>query len=575
MNSTFRATTTLIALVLILGLVSTGYTQEPTRAPLRPQVERESLPGRGFIPPRVDLSHLTGKPAAGFVQASALPTRFDWRETGKVTSVKSQGSCGACYSFASLANFESKLLIQNQPTFNFSENNAKECNWYEITGTSGGTSCAGGNYHIMANLFSKLGTVLDADDPYVAADVACDGGNPYIKTLLDWRIISEGSVPSAAVLKQYIYDNGPVYTTLYAGDGSAPAWSAEYNAYNGSYTLYYTGSYEPNHAVLIVGWDDDLVHAGGTGGWIVKNSWGTSWGGTCDYGTEKGYFYIAYGSASIGMWSSYIYDWQDFDSDGELLYYDEGGYSANWGYSPSTTAWGMCKFIQPATAYVTRVEFWTNDITTDIDVYVYDNFNGTTLTGLLTSQLNLSFTEAGYHSVALDTPPEISTGNDFYVAVKFTNDNYPWPISADELGPNETATTYMSSNGSGWLDMGTFDSDDIGIRARTSVDLPVDVVDTDQPVVHSYRLANNYPNPFNPSTTIVFSLERHSQVELSIYNLLGQKVNTLLNEVVTAGEHSVTWDGRDFDGDPVASGVYLYQLKTDDFVDSKKMLLLR
>ena len=219
-----------------------------------------------------------------------------------MTSVKNQGACGACYAFAALANIESKMLIDGAGTFDFSENNAKECNWYA-------TSCDGGNYHKMANFFSKGATVLESCDPYVASDVSCNSACAEIKTLLDWRIISGDNVPTTTVLQDYIYENGPVYTTLYAGDANDPTWSTTFNNYDGSTVLYYTGAYDPNHAVCIVGWDDTLSHAGGQGAWIVKNSWGTSWGGTCGYGAESGYFKIAYGSAGIGKWSSYVYSW--------------------------------------------------------------------------------------------------------------------------------------------------------------------------------------------------------------------------------------------------------------------------
>jgi len=297
--------------------------------------------------------------------------------------------------------------------FDFSVNNAKECNWYE-------TSCGGGNNYTMASWFSKKGTVLETFDPYVASDVSCKSTCPYIKTLLDWRVISADNIPMTSILQNYIHTYGPVYTTFYAGDDSDPAWRSEFSNYDGSYTLYYTDSWDVNHAVLIVGWDDTLSHAGGAGAWIVKNSWGTNWGGTCGYGTERGYFTIAYGSANIGMWSSYMDDWQDYDQNGEIFYYDEGGWSNSWGYG-TTTAWGLCKFVLTDTMDLTRVELWTTDATTDIDVYIYDDFNGSTLSNLLASKLNISYNEAGYHSVTLDSPIEIVAVDDIYVAVKFTN----------------------------------------------------------------------------------------------------------------------------------------------------------
>jgi len=257
----------------------------------------------------MDLSHLTGQgiSQAGF-SAQALPAAWDWRQTGWLTPVKDQSTCGACYAFASLGNLETLLKHDGVGEYDLSENNAKECNWRELNdfqnppGTFWG-SCDGGNAFMMANLFSQKGAVLEADDPYVAGDVSCTSAVNYPYTLLDWRIISGGTVADTNVLKQYIYDNGPVVTSLYS---SFPGFSS----YDGATTLYYAGTEAPDHAVLIVGWDDTLPHAGGTGGWIVKNSWGTGWG-------DNGYFTIAYGSASIGTASSYIHDWQVYDSTGD------------------------------------------------------------------------------------------------------------------------------------------------------------------------------------------------------------------------------------------------------------------
>jgi len=90
-----------------------------------------------------------------------------------------------------------------------------------------------------------------------------------------------------------------------------------------------------------------------------------------------------------------------------------------------------------------------------------------------------------------------------------------------------------------------------------------------------YALFQNYPNPFNPSTVIKFTLPANAHVELTIYNLLGKKVRTLVTSDLAAGDHSVTWDGLDEIGDGVASGMYLYRLQTGSFVASRKMILMR
>jgi len=90
-----------------------------------------------------------------------------------------------------------------------------------------------------------------------------------------------------------------------------------------------------------------------------------------------------------------------------------------------------------------------------------------------------------------------------------------------------------------------------------------------------FALSQNYPNPFNPSTTIGFSLSNAGRVELSVYNVLGQNVTTLVSEYLAAGDHTVTWNGDDNDGNRVTSGVYFYKITTADFSETKKMILMK
>jgi len=89
-------------------------------------------------------------------------------------------------------------------------------------------------------------------------------------------------------------------------------------------------------------------------------------------------------------------------------------------------------------------------------------------------------------------------------------------------------------------------------------------------VPERFFLQQNYPNPFNPSTIISWQLAVGSQVELTVYNVTGQRVTILVNERQPAGTHSVA-----FDASHLASGVYLYRLETDQFVETKKMVLMR
>lgn len=569
----FRATA--ISLMVGLFLIPTiALGQDLGPAPDPPEYIIDLPPGCGFIPPQMQIQPLSDREQSERVIAVDPPAQFDWREQGKVTPVANQGACGSCYAFASIANLESRVLVDGGSEFDFSENNAKECNYWEINGHN--TACENGsNYTRQAAWYAEYGVVLESCDPYVASDVACNSSCVVKKSLLDWRIVSGGEVPSTATLKQYIQDNGPVYSTFYAGGDQDMTWYGEVTSYDGSYTLHYTDNYTPNHAILIVGWDDAISHAGGTGGWIVKNSWGSSWGGTCGYGAEGGYFTIAYGSANMGMWTSFAQNWMDYDSDGDVLLYDEAGWTGAMGFGAGPAAWGMTRYTPVADGYATRIELWTTAATSDVDVYLYDDFNGTTLSNLLASHVDTSWTEAGYHSVPFDSPPALTNGDEIYAVVQITNVSASHPIAVDGQSSRTAAKTYMASSAGGpWYDLNTYNCE-AGVRLRTTASLSLSIDDNPGASPKVYRLAHNYPNPFNPSTTIKYQVEERSHVDLSIYDLTGRKVMTLVDEEMSRGDYIVEWNGQNSAGHDVASGVYLYRLETADFSQAQKMVLLR
>jgi len=93
--------------------------------------------------------------------------------------------------------------------------------------------------------------------------------------------------------------------------------------------------------------------------------------------------------------------------------------------------------------------------------------------------------------------------------------------------------------------------------------------------ITSYRLMDNYPNPFNPETTITYTIKDAGRVELIIYNMLGREVKRLVDSTQQPGIYNVSWDGKGDDGNEVSAGLYLYRIKANDFVKTKKMLFLR
>jgi len=113
--------------------------------------------------------------------------------------------------------------------------------------------------------------------------------------------------------------------------------------------------------------------------------------------------------------------------------------------------------------------------------------------------------------------------------------------------------------------------------------LPSDVEEEEGQVLAKFSiLEQNYPNPFNSSTTIPFTVHGKQKTEngpipttLKIYNIRGQLVKTLVDEELNPGEYKVSWDGENTQGKEVASGVYFYRLKTGEFVQTQKMVLIR
>jgi hypothetical protein len=101
-------------------------------------------------------------------------------------------------------------------------------------------------------------------------------------------------------------------------------------------------------------------------------------------------------------------------------------------------------------------------------------------------------------------------------------------------------------------------------------------IDGNETIPDEFALNQNYPNPFNPSTQISFDVPQGGEhVMLNIYNILGQNVSTLVNGVVNPGTYTMEWNATDEAGNPVASGIYFYELRSSSFTARKKMLLIR
>jgi len=114
------------------------------------------------------------------------------------------------------------------------------------------------------------------------------------------------------------------------------------------------------------------------------------------------------------------------------------------------------------------------------------------------------------------------------------------------------------------------------VRMITGVNPLTEITDIGGEKLQSFRLEQNYPNPFNPSTIISYSLPQASEINIIIYNMLGQKIRSLVEKLnQSTGTYSTQWDGRDDAGKQVPSGIYIYRMQAGEFVQSRKLMLLR
>ena len=185
---------------------------------------------------------------------------------------------------------------------------------------------------------------------------------------------------------------------------------------------------------------------------------------------------------------------------------------------------------------------------------------------------------------------DLATGDTTFVGQTGFN------VATNDLAFDENGVLYgIKGSGSQLSDLFTIDVStgqgiilgSVGLKALTGLataetDFVSDVKDNanNTTVPKDFVLSQNYPNPFNPNTSIEFSVPVNSNVTLTIYNLLGQVVTTLVNEEVSAGNYSVVWNATDRSGLQVSSGIYFYELKANgndgtDFSRMKKMILLK
>ena len=173
----------------------------------------------------------------------------------------------------------------------------------------------------------------------------------------------------------------------------------------------------------------------------------------------------------------------------------------------------------------------------------------------------------GFISLTKKDKPELSAGSGVIANLHFTIEKAVDQVDVEPIyidGPNHFLAYYYND----WSD---------GTPVLKSVDPEVvkGASTVNSGIPNKFELFQNSPNPFNPVTSIQFATSRPGHVKLTVYNVLGQKVRTLVDQYLDADVHKVEWDSNDEGGHAVASGVYFYRIDTDNFSQTRKMVLLK
>jgi C1A family cysteine protease len=407
----------------------------------------------GALPPPILVPY---QKLDGLSKTAALPIRYDLRDSNFVTSVKSQGICGSCWTFSTMATLETRWLRKGYGEFDLSENNLKNGDLTEIGGCNGG-----GNALIATMYFNRGdGPVLETEDPYF------EGDDPWIKLPINYYVPEARFLPAQSgypeseieqyisMVKTSILKNG-AHATYYFHDDNYLEWI------DSTLTYYYPGGGTSNHSVTIIGWNDTITTgAPQKGAWLIKNSWGSQWG-------MEGYFYISYYDKLVNLQIAYWPEREEWDNTRYIYDYDKIGGHRFYGEDTKTTAYGLIK-ADLWNQNVSHISTWSIGNGANLYVEIYDDFTNDRLNGLLATGSRTNIKNHGYYSVPLDSLLNIQGKNDIFIKVTYENN----PADSSVNLPVETTILNFIipeiSEGNDWI---SFD----GINWDDSLDSEIDL----------------------------------------------------------------------------------------------------
>jgi C1A family cysteine protease len=435
----------------------------------------------GYEPPPLELSQpVPTTSLQAVVPAQTYPTRYDLRTLGKVSAVEDQYPCGTCWTFGAFGSLESYLLPTS--TTQFSENHLR--NYHDFTvkdccKNDGGSFLKAGAYlarwgttEMDANgKLIQAGPVERVCDPYLTppyASIPCTSATtcPIVEHVQNvYTLPLKQSPTDNNVIKSALMTYGGIATSMYIDEHTAfsaskpsPYWNNDTSAY------YWNGRLTSNHGVMIVGWDDNYPATNfattppGNGAYIVKNSWGMSFG-------QSGYFYVSYYDTAMGHVSLAVFTAEPTTNYNTNYQYDPFGVVTRYGYG-TNVAYGANVFNATSDGTLKAISFWAPDFGTSYTASIYTNPTANNpASGTLASTISGAVGYAGYYTEPLNTTVPLTRGETFSVVIKFTTPGDPMPVTVqikkagydDAAPPTPTGVSFVSRDGTTWTDLTTID----------------------------------------------------------------------------------------------------------------------
>lgn len=387
-----------------------------------------------------------------------LPKIYDLREEGKLTPIRNQYDIGACWAFATLGALESFLLPEK--VYDFSEDHLSLTHGYDLTQNEGG------DFQIsLAYLARWSGPVYEEEDPY--------GDGIGVENLKSAVHIQEAIIlpnKDYSAIKRFILRYGGVQTSIRIQDLLSRNLGTAYNSDTSAF--YYNGEEDPNHDVVIVGWDDTFsvdqfsIEPSRAGAFICRNSYGDEFG-------EDGYFFVSYDDVHIGK-SNIVYSKIESNDNYDTIYQSDWlGWVGRIGFGEDTAYFSNIYTTQ-GKELLEAVSFYATDADTNYEIYVIDDYTDVNDYKNMTFVKRGSFDYSGYYTVRLDTP--IVVNGDYAVIVKVTTPDSLFPVAAEynkdvEWLPEVDLTDgrgYMSYEGEVWESTEEILESNVCLKAFTS-----------------------------------------------------------------------------------------------------------